>query len=247
MAASALQVTGLGKRYGGFVALRGVDITVAPGATHAIIGPNGAGKTTLVNTISGLVSSSSGSIRLGGEEIGRMKAHQVARRGLVRTFQLTSLFAELTVRENLAVALVAARRYRRPAPGSGITLRTEDELLEDFGLQAVAGQRVAWLSHGDQRILEVAVALSAEPLVMLLDEPTAGMSPDETERFTTLVIERLKRRHTLVVVEHDMEVVMQTADHITVMCAGTVLADGTPDAIMADPLVQEAYLGRARD
>jgi len=241
MAAAALQVTGLGKRYGGFVALHGVDITVAPGAIHAIIGPNGAGKTTLVNTISGLVAPSSGSIKLGGEEIGRMPAHLVARRGLVRTFQLTSLFAELTVRENLAVALVAARHYR-----SASALRTEDELLEDFGLQSVAGQRVGWLSHGDQRILEVAVALSAEPLVMLLDEPTAGMSPDETERFTALVIGRLKRRHTLVVIEHDMEVVMQTADHITVMCAGTVLADGTPDAIMADELVQEAYLGRAR-
>ena len=244
MAASALQVTGLGKRYGGFVALSGVDIDVAPGATHAIIGPNGAGKTTLVNTISGLVSPSSGSIKLGGQEIGRMKAHQVARRGLVRTFQLTSLFAELTVRENLAVALVAARRYRTAAANA---LRTADELLEDFGLHAVAGQRVARLSHGDQRILEVAVALSAEPLVMLLDEPTAGMSPDETERFITLVVGRLKRRHTLVVIEHDMEVVMQIADHITVMCAGTVLADGAPDAIMADRLVQEAYLGRARD
>ena len=244
MAASALQVTGLGKRYGGFVALSGVNIDIAQGATHAIIGPNGAGKTTLVNTISGLVAPSSGSIRLGGQEIGRMKAHQVARRGLVRTFQLTSLFAELTVRENLAVALVAARRYRTAAANG---LRTADELLEDFGLQAVAGQRVAWLSHGDQRILEVAVALSAEPLVMLLDEPTAGMSPDETERFITLVVDRLKRRHTLVVIEHDMEVVMQIADHITVMCAGAVLADGAPDAIMADRLVQEAYLGRARD
>ncbi len=238
----ALSLAGVGKRFGDFVALRDVSFDVAEGTTHALIGPNGAGKTTLVNTISGLLRAETGTIRLGARDISRVPAHKVARSGLVRTFQITSLFADLTVRENIDVALHARRRFRPAGP----VPQTAESLLARFGLETAAARAVSQLSHGDQRILEVAVALAAEPSIILLDEPTAGMSPDETERFTSLVTQTLKGRHTLVLIEHDMDVVLRTADHITVLCAGSVLADGPPDAIMADPLVQEAYLGRPR-
>ncbi len=163
----------------------------------------------------------------------------------MRTFQITSLFPDLTVKENIEVALHACRRYRLREIGSATNLQTADQLMERFGLTRVAAQPTTQLSHGDQRILEVAVALAAEPAIILLDEPTAGMSPDETERFTSLMTQTLKGRHTLVLIEHDMDVVLRTADHITVLCAGTVLADDTPEAIMTNPVVQEAYLGRA--
>lgn len=243
---SALAVGGLGKRFGDFIALRDVTFEVAENSTHAIIGPNGAGKTTLVNVISGLLKPESGSIRLGGRDITRMPAYKVAREGLVRTFQITSLFSELTVKENLDVAVHAYHKFRAPRLASGIAMPTSEELLDRFNLERIASQFVAHLSHGDQRILEVAVALAAEPEIMLLDEPTAGMSPDETERFTSLIADTLKGRHTLVLIEHDMDVVLRTADYITVLCAGTVLASDEPKAIMANPSVQEAYLGRTQ-
>lgn len=242
----ALSVAGLGKRFGGFVALRDVSFDVAENSTHAIIGPNGAGKTTLVNTISGLLKPESGSIRLGDRDITKEPAYIVAREGLVRTFQITSLFSDLTVKENLDVALHACRKFRIPRLAPGFVAQTSEQLLERFGLERIASRPVAHLSHGDQRILEVAVALAAEPAIILLDEPTAGMSPDETERFTSLIAGTLKGRHTLVLIEHDMDVVLRTADHITVLCAGMVLASDEPKAIMADPSVQEAYLGRTQ-
>ena len=243
---AALSVSGLGKRFGGFVALRDVSFEVAENSTHAIIGPNGAGKTTLVNTISGLLKPETGSIRLGERDITKVPAHMVAREGLVRTFQITSLFPELTVRENLDVALRACRQFRIPRLSPGTVAQTADQLLERFGLGRIAERTVAQLSHGDQRIVEVAIALAAEPAIILLDEPTAGMSPDETERFTSLISDTLKGRHTLVLIEHDMDVVLRTADYITVLCAGMVLASDAPQAIMANPSVQEAYLGRTR-
>jgi branched-chain amino acid transport system ATP-binding protein len=243
---TALSVSGLGKRFGGFVALRDVTFDVAENSTHAIIGPNGAGKTTLVNTISGLLKPEAGSIRLGERDITKAPAHVVAREGLVRTFQITSLFPDLTVTENLDVALHACRKFRIPRLSPATKAQTSEQLLERFGLGRIANRMVAQLSHGDQRILEVAVALAAEPAIILLDEPTAGMSPDETERFTALISGTLKGRHTLVLIEHDMDVVLRTADHITVLCAGMVLASDAPQAIMANPLVQEAYLGRTR-
>jgi branched-chain amino acid transport system ATP-binding protein len=242
---AALSVSGVNKRFGGFVALHDVSFDVLQNTTHAIIGPNGAGKTTLVNTISGLIKPEAGKIKLGERDITRVPAHMVARAGLVRTFQITSLFADLTVKENIDVALHACRRFRLLQLGPGARAQDADQLLDRFGLDRVATRPVGQLSHGDQRILEVAVALAAEPAIILLDEPTAGMSPDETERFTSLITQTLKGRHTLVLIEHDMDVVLRTADHITVLCAGTVLADDTPDAIMANPIVQEAYLGRA--
>lgn len=241
-----LSVSGVGKTFGGFVALHDVTLAVRKGTTHAIIGPNGAGKTTLINAISGLIKPDAGQIRLGEKDITSEPAYKVARAGLVRTFQITSLFPDLTVLENVEVALNAARQFRLEDTGRETPQESARELLSRFGLDRIASRPVAQLSHGDQRILEVAMALAARPAIILLDEPTAGMSPDETERFIGLLTKTLKGRYTLVLVEHDMDVVLRTADHITVLSAGTVLADDKPEAIMADPRVQEAYLGRPR-
>jgi branched-chain amino acid transport system ATP-binding protein len=237
-----LSVSGISKSFGGFAVLRDVTLWVEQGTTHAIIGPNGAGKTTLINAISGLIKPDSGRLHLGEREITHEPAHRVARAGLVRTFQITSLFSELSVLDNLKVAQTAAERFR----GSRAENSSAKELLARFGLERIARRLVSQLSHGDQRILEIAMALAASPIIILLDEPTAGMSPDETERFVDLVTDNLKGTYTLVLIEHDMDVVLRTADRITVLSAGAVLADDVPSAIMADPRVQEAYLGRAR-
>lgn len=232
------------KRFGAFEVLRGVTMSVLDGTTQAIIGPNGAGKTTLVNVVSGLLKPSSGTIRLADEDISAAPAHEIARRGLIRTFQIASLFEELTVRENVEVAFVARHKYR--PRGKEDSRRTDgpDEVIDLVGLAGVGDRRVDALSHGDQRLLEVAIALSVDPRVILLDEPTAGMSPLETACFIKLMNERLKTLYTLILIEHDMDVVMQTADRVTVLEGGRVLAEGPPGDIMQDAAVQEAYLGR---
>lgn len=248
MAAALLQVSGLTRRFGEFTALHDVTLSVEEGAAHAVIGPNGAGKTTLVNVVTGLHPATSGKVVLAGRDISRASTFEIARRGLIRTFQITSLFLELTVRENIEIALVACRKYRLSGAGSNATaLKDAHEIVELVGLQSVSGQKVENISHGDQRLLELGVALAAEPVILLLDEPTAGMSPSETLGFVDLVNRRLKGRQTIVLIEHDMEVVIQTTDRITVLEGGRVLADGTPAEIMANRLVQEAYLGRPQD
>lgn len=248
MTAALLKVSGLTRRFGEFTALQDVTLAVEEGAAHAVIGPNGAGKTTLVNVVTGLHPATSGKVLLAGQDISRASTFEIARRGLIRTFQITSLFLELTVRENIEIALVACRKYRLSSLGSKPrALKDAREIIELVGLQSVSGQKVENVSHGDQRLLEVGVALAAEPVILLLDEPTAGMSPSETLGFVDLVNRRLKGRQTIVLIEHDMEVVIQTTDRITVLEGGRVLADGTPAEIMANPLVQEAYLGRPQN
>lgn len=243
-----MQVSGLSRRFGEFTALHDVSLSVEEGTAHAVIGPNGAGKTTLVNVITGLHPATTGNVVLAGQDIVRASTFEIARRGLIRTFQITSLFLELTVLENIEIARVACRKYRLSSLGSHApAVKDVHEIVELVGLQSVSAQKVENVSHGDQRLLEIGVALAAEPFILLLDEPTAGMSPSETVGFVDLVNRRLKGRQTIVLIEHDMEVVMQTADRITVLASGRVLADGTPAEIMANTLVQEAYLGRPQN
>ena len=249
MASALLEVSGIKKDFGAHSVLRGVELSINPGTVHAVIGPNGAGKTTLVNVITGVHLPTAGCICFDGEQVTTLSVHHRARRGLARTFQITNLFGDLTVRENVAVALAGSRKHRfarlNAEQLTHAKRTTADQLLEDVGLERATNAKAEVLSHGDQRLLEVAVALACQPKLLLLDEPSAGMSPAETHAFISLVNKRLRGKVTVVLIEHDMAVVMGTADRICVLAAGAVLADGEPSDIMKNPFVREAYLGRA--
>jgi|BEDMetMinimDraft_2_1075160.scaffolds.fasta_scaffold02065_5 branched-chain amino acid transport system ATP-binding protein len=248
-----LEVSGLVKRFGGFAAVDGVSFTVAAGSIHAVIGPNGAGKTTLFRLLTGFHLPTAGRIRLEGRDIAGLSPHRIARLGLAQSFQITTVFPRLTVREQVAFALVAQSGLAWHMWG-GLTrvlgrrgvLAEADTLLEEVGLAAVAARPAETLSHGDQRALDVALALATRPRLLLLDEPTAGMSPFETERMVAM-IQRLARARGLSVLfsEHDMDVVFGISDRITVIHRGRVIAEGDAAAVQADPEVAEVYLGSA--
>ena len=243
-----VEVEGLTKRYGALVAVDNVSMRVADGEVRAVIGPNGAGKTTLFHLITGVVPPTAGRVRFDGEEITGLPAHQICQKGLSRTFQLTSLFPEMTARENATLA-AQARHPRRWLPFGGDPVFTDarargDAALEQLGLNDVSDRPAGLLSHGDQRLLEVAMAMAQQPKVLLLDEPTQGLSVEETAQ----AVETLARflagsKVTVLLVEHDMEVVFRLAHKITVLHRGGVIADGTPYAVRANARVQEAYLG----
>jgi branched-chain amino acid transport system ATP-binding protein len=243
-----IEVDGLTKRYGALVAVDNVSMRVAEGEIRAVIGPNGAGKTTLFHLITGIVKPTAGHVRFAGEDITGVPAHLVCQRGLSRTFQLTSLFPELTARENAMLA-AQARHRRRWQPFGGRQVFAEaraagDAALEQLGLSDVAERPAGLLSHGDQRLLEVAMAMAQRPKVLLLDEPTQGLSVEETaQAVETLARFLTQSRVTVLLVEHDMEVVFRLAHKITVLHRGAVIADGTPPQVKADARVQEAYLG----
>ncbi len=242
--APALEVTGLERRFGGIRAVDGVTLAVAPGERRAVIGPNGAGKTTLFNVLTGELAPSAGTVRLHGEDVTGMRTWQLARRGLARMYQRNELFDSLPALENVALALAAAKGPYRAAPaGSRAERLVATELLERVGLGGRENAPPRALSHGERRQLELAVTLAQHPSVLLLDEPTAGMSPVETAGITTLIGE-LGRSLTILVVEHDMDVVFRVADRITVLHEGKVIADGAPDRVRGDRLVNEVYLGR---
>jgi branched-chain amino acid transport system permease protein len=241
-----LETRGLTKIFGGLVAVDGVDFTVRAGEIRAVIGPNGAGKTTLFNLITGVFAPTKGEILFRGETITGLAAHRISQKGIARTVQVTSIFPTLTVTDN--VWLGAQSRgslnplVRRVAIG---TIRQQvEELLALVGLTGEADTEAAELSHGDQRLLEIALALSTRPDLLLLDEPTAGLSAKET-RDMVRVIRHLSARQTIVIVEHDMDVVMELADTITVLHMGRTLAEGPPQATRENRLVQEVYLGVA--
>jgi branched-chain amino acid transport system ATP-binding protein len=241
-----LQAEGLVKSFGGFNAVDGADLSVEAGAIHALIGPNGAGKTTLFYLLAGFVRPTAGRIRFSGADITGLPPHRIARAGIVCAFQITHVFPRLSVLDCVICAGIArARRAGRFWSGIGRAARQEAmTLLESVGLAELAGQRAGTLSHGDQRVLEVALALATAPRLLLLDEPTAGMSPLETER-TVALVRRLARERALTVllVEHDMNVVFAISDTVTVLHQGRVLTEGPPERVRADAEVVAVYLG----
>ena len=247
---SVLAVKNLTKRFGSLVAVRDISLTVDAGELRAVIGPNGAGKTTFFNLVSGFLAPSTGSILFDGRDITGMPAHQRVGLGMARTFQITEIFPELTVFENIRIVTEVAAGYRlRPwlNRAEAVDLRRRiDETLLLAALSDKADRLVGELAHGDQRATEIMMALALKPRLLLLDEPTAGMGDQETYEITQL-IRRLHKDNklTIVLIEHDMRVVFHLADRITVLDQGGFLAEGTPPEIAANEAVQTAYLGQA--
>ena len=246
MAEPLLRVAHLSKRFGALRVTDDVSLALEPGSVHAVIGPNGAGKTTLVHQISGMLSADAGQVLLAGEDITTLPMHARARRGLARTFQITSVIPGFSARENVALAVQAhdgsSFRFFRPAANEAALNGPAMAALAEVGLADRAEVPAATLSHGERRQLELAIALARSPRVLLLDEPLAGAGPEETERLVAL-LSRLRARMAMLLVEHDMQAVFALADTISVLVYGRVVASGPPAAIRADPAVRAAYLG----
>ena len=234
-----VQTRGLMLYFGGLRAVDGVDFALHPGEIHALIGPNGAGKTTFVSLLSGRLLPQSGSITLAGEDITRLPAHERVRKGIAYTFQITSIFPRLSVFDNVALAVQSRAVQSRAA--RDLSLHTRAALAR-VGLVDLEAQEAQTLSYGHQRLLELAMGLALQPRVLILDEPTQGLAASEIEGFKRLV-QSLVPATTVLLIEHNMEVVMDLATRITVLNFGRVLATGTPAEIRANPAVQEAYLG----
>ena len=242
---AVLATRGLTRRFGGLIAVRDVSIALLGGELHAVIGPNGAGKTTLVSLLAGDLRPSEGHIVLEGRDVGSEPMWRRTHLGIGRSFQRTNIFPTLSALENVRLGAQAVAKPRNPLRAAG----GEEDLMERangalarVGLSGVATRTAGALSHGEQRQLEIAMTLAGEPKVLLLDEPLAGMGPEESERLTGLLKE-LAREHAILLIEHDMDFVFAVADWMTVMAEGAILAEGRPDAIRANRQVQDAYLG----
>jgi branched-chain amino acid transport system ATP-binding protein len=246
MSAPLLHVDNLVKRFGGLAATDHATLQVKAGEIHALIGPNGAGKTTLIHQISGALAPDEGRIVFDGEDLTHTAMHQRARMGLVRSYQITSVFTRLTVQDNLGLAIQAGEgssfQFWQAARSEQARYARATEVAERVGLQAQLMQPAGALSHGEQRQLEVGLALATSPKLMLLDEPMAGMGPDESERMVQL-LQSLRGHTTLLLVEHDMDAVFRLADTISVLVSGQVIACGTAEQIKNDAAVKRAYLG----
>jgi branched-chain amino acid transport system ATP-binding protein len=242
-----LETRDLTKSFGALTAVNGVSLAIEAGSLHSIIGPNGAGKTTVFNLLTGTFPPSSGTIFFDGKDITGTPAHRVAHLGLARSYQRTTVFPAFTLFENVWVAAFATGPtwqgllFRNTSTYPEAAERAR-KALADVGLGEKADQLAREISHGEQRQLELAIALAAAPRVLLLDEPAAGLSPEETRRMVALV-RALKGRYTIVLIEHKMDIIMRVSDRITVMHFGAVIAEGTPDEIQRNPDVRRAYLG----
>ena len=246
MAEPLLEITGLVKRYDGLIATNDVMLSVESGEVHALIGPNGAGKTTLIQLISGSLHANAGTIRWNGIDITSASMHARVLGGLARSYQITNIFRNLTVLDNVALAVQARSgssfSFFRPATSERKLFDEARALLEDVGLADRTSVVAQSLSHGEQRQLEVALALATRPSLLLLDEPMAGMGPEELQKMVQLLL-KLKGKVTLLLVEHDMDAVFRLADRISVLVYGRIIVTGTPDEIRAHPEVRKAYLG----
>ncbi len=246
---SLLRVNNVSKHFGSLIAVHGISMSVEPGELRAVIGPNGAGKTTFFNMISGFLTPTAGRIMFDGQDITSVSPAGRVWRGIARTFQITEVFPELTVRENLRIAVEVAGGFRlriwQSRDDDGQVRARIAELLKVSGLTEKADRLVGELAHGDQRATEIMMALALKPRLLLLDEPTAGMGDQETYDITQL-IRKLHRgqKLTIVLIEHDMRVVFHLADRIMVLAEGKMLAEGTPKEIAANEAVQVAYLGK---
>jgi branched-chain amino acid transport system ATP-binding protein len=247
---SLLTLTNVTRRFGAVKALTDISLSVEQGELRAIIGPNGAGKTTLFNLISGFFPPSDGSIMFDGDAITAVNPAILVKKGIIRTFQITEIFLDLTVYENIRVAVEVAmginmRPWINPALRAKVKARVE-ELMDIVKITAKADRVAGELSHGDQRVVEIGIALSRQPKLLLLDEPTAGMGDEETNHMTGLIRSLNKdQKITMLFIEHDMHIVFGVADRITVLDNGTMLAEGNAREIADNPRVQSAYLGQA--
>ena len=249
-----LRTESLTKRFGNFTALDGVDLAVERGEFRSVIGPNGAGKTTLFNCITGALVPSAGRVFFEGEDVTDVAPHDRVRRGIGRSFQISTVFGGLTVRENVRLAaqsvadgdIPLVRQFLTPTRKFESVERRTDEVLAEIGLDDRAGEYAHALAHGDRRRLELGLVLATDPDLVMLDEPTAGMGSEETQRTMRLIDDVLADR-TLLLIEHDIDLVMSVSDAITVLNRGEVLATGTPEAIADDDAVQQAYLGGVRE
>lgn len=248
--APVLQTRNLVKKFGGFAACNDVSLSVEQGARHALIGPNGAGKTTLINLLTGFLEASAGEVLLKGENVTRLAQHQRVKRGLVRTFQINQLFADMTVLESVTLAVCERRGLGwhcwRPVGSHGAAVAEAAELLDTLRLTDVAHEKTRSLAYGKQRLIEIALALASRPQVLLLDEPAAGVPTGESrELFETIA--RLPRDVTILLIEHDMDLVFRFAERISVLVGGAMLTEDVPEVIAKDRRVKEVYLGEALD
>jgi branched-chain amino acid transport system ATP-binding protein len=246
MANAVLEVRALVKRFGGIIATDTVDLDVRVNEIHALIGPNGAGKTTLVHQLSGTLASDSGSIHFNGRDVTGLPPHERVRVGLARSYQITSIFKKLSAIDNIVLAVQArsgsSLRFWRPVRSEAPLYAEARAILAQVGLTGREDTLAGLLAHGEQRALEVGLALATKPSLILLDEPMAGMGPEESERVIPLIA-KLRSTHSVLLIEHDMDAVFRLADRISVLVQGRIIATGTPDEIRVNEEVKRAYLG----
>ncbi len=241
-----LEVKSLAKSFGGFAAVKGANLSVKKGEIVAVIGPNGAGKTTLFNLITGVLKPENGQVIFKGEDITGLPSYQICKKGVCRSFQVVNVFQRLSIFENVQISILSRERktWNLFTPSAKLAIEETNQILESVGLMGKKTRTTGLISHGDRKVLEIAMALGGNPELLILDEPTAGMAPEETSRCIELIKDLSKKRGlTILFCEHDMEIVFGIANRIMVMVRGGTIVQGSCDIVRANQAVQEAYLG----